>query len=317
MNAHRSFGLLVAVACLAGLLLSTALVGPLIAGSIAHQAEMPMSGGLWDVIVACLSQPYMVPWPVLLLVYVPALLVVSALLTGAWMLAGQWLATRRAVYRLQSLPTRASHSPKRLSLELLQKLSLQDQVDIIYESQPFAFCYGWLSPRICISTGTLDALTEHELEAVLLHERYHMLRHDPLKTTLCLVLSRLFFLLPLVRALQEQYLVSREIEADRHVLAHQSTGKPLLGALYKLLVHCPTTPAPSMTVAGYADCINQRLDYLLSGNPPHAVNSRALWHTLLVIALIILLGGLGTFNSAASALWSDIYCTISACPLMH
>ncbi|MEO5953807.1 MAG: hypothetical protein ABIQ44_15195, partial [Chloroflexia bacterium] len=68
MNARRAFRLLISVAGVSALLLGAALIGPTIAGSMAHQAEMPMSGGLWEIIVICFLQPEMVSWPVLLLV---------------------------------------------------------------------------------------------------------------------------------------------------------------------------------------------------------------------------------------------------------
>lgn len=326
MTAHRAFGLLLGVAVLGGLLLNAALVGPLVAGSMAHQAEMPMSGGLWDIIVACLSQPAMVPWPVLILVYAPALLLFLAFLYGFWTLVRQWMRTHRAISKLRFLSTYSEYEMPSVTSALLSKLDLQGKVDIILASQHVAFCYGWLRPRICVSTGVLEDLTNLEIEAVLLHERYHMHRHDPLKSILCLALARLFFLLPVVRALQEQYLVAREIEADRYVLSHQAASKPLLGALYKFIMRssrypdnpgCPTSAALKIGVAGYSDRISERLDYLLTGNSPRGINSRFLWRTSLILATVALLGGIGTWNSAVTALWHQVYCTLSSCPLMQ
>ncbi|MEO5951610.1 MAG: M56 family metallopeptidase [Chloroflexia bacterium] len=296
---------------------------------MAHQAEMPMSGGFWDIIVACLSQPSMVPWPVLILVYVPALLLFSAIFFGLWTLVRQWMRTHRAISKLRSLSAYLEYEMPSATRELLIKLHLQGKVDIIYASQHVAFCYGWLRPRICVSTCAMEDLTNAEIEAVLLHEEYHMHHHDPLKSTLCLVLARLFFLLPVVRALQEQYLVSREIEADRYVLSHQAASKPLLGALYKFIVRspgytqypgypeCPTSAASQMGVAMYSDCISERLDYLLSGNSPCGISSHSLWYTSLVLATVALLGGIGTWNSAVTALWHQVYCTLGTCPLMQ
>ena len=39
---------------------------------------------------------------------------------------------------------------------------------------------GSLIPRICLSTGLMALMSEAELEAVLLHERYHLRSRDPL-----------------------------------------------------------------------------------------------------------------------------------------
>lgn len=106
-----------------------------------------------------------------------------AVLLGVDSLARQWWATRLL------LPVRGASQPRvqlKRVVRLAEHLRLANRVDVVRSEQPYAYCYGLLRPRICLSTGLVHLLDDEELEAVLLHERYHLQNYDPLKIVLAL-----------------------------------------------------------------------------------------------------------------------------------
>ena len=48
-------------------------------------------------------------------------------------------------------------------------------------TQPLTVLFWILRPRICLSTGLIEILTQSQLHAALFHEEYHRKRFDPLR----------------------------------------------------------------------------------------------------------------------------------------
>jgi Zn-dependent protease with chaperone function len=259
------FRLSVAAACFTALLLTLAAAIPLLVRHILLGA--PIAGQ--DVLSVCIFLLTSADWQSYLLLYIPLGLLILGLLSGLISLFCQWYRTRRLVLALRRF---ASPRHEEALAPLLHSLGLSRKVDIIDVTQPIAFCYGWTRPRICLATGAIAGLNKQEIEALLLHERHHMLNRDPLKIAISRALTRTFFFLPLLGALQQRYMVAKEIEADTYVLQSQSTEKPLLGAIFKLLSQqAKTSEHSTVAVAGYTDSLNQRLDFLLLEFPSSGV----------------------------------------------
>lgn len=108
------------------------------------------------------------------------------------------------------------------------------RVDVVAAPRPFAFAYGWVRPRICISTGLVERLAEQELAAVLHHEGWHVARRDPLRLLVVRTIGAAFAFVPPVRRLVRLYLVAVEIAADRHVVGAMGDPRSLAGALVKV-----------------------------------------------------------------------------------
>ncbi len=311
MNARRSFRSLVALSCLAGLVLVLAVTSPILIGWVLEQGPSLLSSR--SSLLSCLFLPTLADWPTHLLSYTLAVVALLGLLLGSGSFLGQWYRTRRMVSELYRLK-RNAHDP--VWERLLTALKLEGKVDLIETDRPIAFCYGSIRPRICISTGVGARLNEQEIKALLLHERYHLLRRDPLKTAVSRTLASALFFLPVVRALQKEYMVAKEIEADRHVLRSQGSNRPLLGALYKLLVQQREHQcggAGAFAVAGSTDEVNQRLDYLLNGHAPLGVRFPVLLASSAVIAAISTVMVLAVWASAASALWHQAHAGLGGC----
>jgi hypothetical protein len=95
---------------------------------------------------------------------------------------------------------------------------LQDGVWVIDDKQPAAFCAGLLRPRVYVTTGALAALDGPELEAVLLHERHHGSRRDPLRLAAARVIARSLFFLPALGDLREGQQLLAELGADERAV---------------------------------------------------------------------------------------------------
>ena len=311
MSARRSFSSLLVVSGLAGMLLVLAVASPILVGwLLEHGADSDASQ---NSLLSCLFSPTFADWPSHVLSYTLFAVALIGMLLGSGSLVGQWYRTRHTIRTLYRLP-RPVDDPEWTSL--LSSLRLEGRVDLIEAVKPIAFCYGWFRPRICISTGVVTRLSKSETRALLLHERHHLARRDPLKTAISRVLASAFFFLPVVRALQKQYILAKEIEADDYVLRSQGSNRSLLGALYKLLpdqAHSGHGETGALAVAGSTDEVNQRLDYLLNGRAPSGLRLPILFTSSAMLAAIITVMVIATWASAASALWHQAHVSLGGC----
>lgn len=145
----------------------------------------------------------------------------------------------------------------------INNLDLSGKVDVVKDLNKFSFCYGIFKPRICLSTGLIKTITLEELKAVLVHESYHVKNYDPLKIILGQTASLMFFFIPILREIQQHFVLSKEIAADNMAIKYGDR-ESLVSVLNKLLV----APAPYLNgVAALAnlDGLEKRILYL-TGN---------------------------------------------------
>lgn len=96
--------------------------------------------------------------------------------------------------------------------------SRQDGVWVLDDDHPAAFCAGLLRPRVYITTGAVAALERPGLDAVLLHERHHASRRDPLRSAVARVIERSLFFLPSLDHLREGQQLLAELGADERAV---------------------------------------------------------------------------------------------------
>lgn len=144
---------------------------------------------------------------------------------------------------------------------------VRPRVETLATPIPLAFCAGLFRPRIYLSTGLLDTLSDKELKAVLLHEAYHCRRYDPLRTLLADVLAATLFFLPAIAEWRNMFSISTELAADRYAI--QLAGRPsLAGAMYKLITHPRAIRlSPAMSGISGFSATRSRLDQLLDDAP--------------------------------------------------
>ena len=89
-----------------------------------------------------------------------------------------------------------------------------DDVHVIDDQRPHAFCAGLLRPRIYLTSGALAMLDQPALDAVLAHERHHARRRDPLRLATSRVFARAMFFLPALSELGRGQQALAEVSAD-------------------------------------------------------------------------------------------------------
>lgn len=163
---------------------------------------------------------------------------------------------------LATLRVAAVTAPPERLIRAARELGLVRQVMVIATPHPLAFCHGLLRPRICVSTGLVEALADAELRAVLLHEDHHRRRFDPLRGLVAEVLGATFSFLPIARELRDLILTHAELAADRYAALH--AGKPsLAGALHKILTHPLALRLPAAVGVSGLSATETRIAHLL------------------------------------------------------
>jgi Peptidase family M48 len=172
----------------------------------------------------------------------------------------------------------------RAALGRAKPLDGDPSVKVVPDSQPHAFCVGYLRPEIYVSERAVELLTEPQLGAVLAHERHHRRARDPLRLAAGWILSEALFFLPGLRPLCERYSDLAELSADRAaVCASDGKKAPLASAL---LVFDENGPP------GVTGVSPERVDSLL-GEP---VSPR--------IPLLLLAGSIAALAALGAAIWS-------------
>ncbi|MBW3665361.1 MAG: hypothetical protein KY469_19885 [Actinobacteria bacterium] len=140
---------------------------------------------------------------------------------------------------------------------------------------------GLRRPEIYCHPRLRGSLTPRELTAMLLHERHHQLRRDPLRLLLLAVVAPVAKLVPAGRAWLARRAAAVEVAADRFALEHGAARCDLAGALLKVDA---SAPAPA---AGFGVATELRLRALL-GEEPDLSTTHALAGLAGVFAVVTL-----------------------------
>jgi hypothetical protein len=173
------------------------------------------------------------------------------------------LATLGAIVTTRSV-TSAAHEV-RASARLGRLLdaaatAARDDVAVIPDPHPRAFCAGLLRPRVYVSTGAVSLLDEAALTAVLAHERHHARRRDPMRLATGRVLAHALFFVPRLGELFERQQAMAELSADETAV---NAGVGNRSALARAMLSFADGAA-----AGNAAGVDPaRVDYLLGEAP--------------------------------------------------
>lgn len=123
---------------------------------------------------------------------------------------------------------------KKLDL-VIKHTNLINKVFLVASDKHLAFCFGFRNPRIFISTALVRSATSMELKAILLHEKTHLENRDTTTMFLATVTESLFPFFPVISDLIQNFIIEREIKADKIAVSELGSSKPLCSALNKLL----------------------------------------------------------------------------------
>jgi len=182
-------------------------------------------------------------------------------------------------------------------LAVIAKPGPAADVRIIDSDRPAVYCLPGRR-RIVLTTGALTRLDDHELDAVLAHERAHLSGRHHIVIALAVALQRAF---PLVRffaiaARQVAYLV--EIAAD-DAAVRRAPRLTVASAL--LAVATPGVPAGALGAGGSAAA--QRIQRLINPPPRDSRARRAVTYAVLIAA-----------TALATVAFAFAFVTITKCP---
>ena len=123
--------------------------------------------------------------------------------------------------------------------QLIEKLNLQNKIFVYQNDQPSAFCFGFRNPKIYISTGLIQILSEPEIEAVLRHEKYHLENKDALVLFFVSITQSVFPFFPIISDISKSHRIQKEIAADESVIKGMRNTEALISVLRKLLTYEP------------------------------------------------------------------------------
>jgi Zn-dependent protease with chaperone function len=232
---------------------------------------------------------------------VAALPAVSALV--AIYTAGR-LAWRTMALTKRLLEYELDRLPQRLTA-LAAELGLGGRVRVVESPHFHAFSFGWLKPEVVVSTGAIEALSEEELRALLLHEACHVRRRDPLRALLWSATATGLFWLPLLCQWSQFRALQRELKADMAAIRALGSSRPLAGALLKALQQAEGQEQTALAAfSATAARIEQLLDPGGASAPfrPGRLGwVQSLVSLLVLAALVCLLLAGGMFGSVGEA----------------
>ena len=203
---------------------------------------------------------------------------------GVNALASQLVGTRRLAGRVDG--NAIAQSPEVMAAA--ERAGLTERVVVVDDEQQYSFTFGALQRRVAVSRGLAEAMSPDELDAVLVHERYHVRNFDPLKVVVARSLSRGFFLMPVIGGLESRYVAMRELAADR--VALESKGRrALAGALMKVVKGPAWSELRTAAAIGGPELLDVRIDQLESGAHPEPdrLPGRAIAASALAVVLLL------------------------------
>jgi len=134
---------------------------------------------------------------------------------------------------------------------------------VISHPTPLALTMGFIRPKIVLSTGLMNLISDEELEAVISHEMYHKENRDPLKIFLMELCSSTMWYIPILDWCNQKYKIMKELLADEYAIEKQQTSVHLGSALLKMLKVSKYEKMP-FSYASFADTsVNYRIGFIL------------------------------------------------------
>jgi beta-lactamase regulating signal transducer with metallopeptidase domain len=162
----------------------------------------------------------------------------SYLLTFAlivWLVGSLW----RAFSSLRTVMR--THQLMRATLEKMSLLSDYIGVDVYSSNRVSSpLVVGFLKPKVILPKSIIEQLPEQQLKAILLHEHAHIQRKDNWFGLFQELLAILFWWSPIIRVLNKQIHVEREISCDLRAATKLDNGKQYAQSLLdcaKLMVN--------------------------------------------------------------------------------
>lgn len=174
-----------------------------------------------------------------------------------------------------------------LSSILNQEFNMKNKEIIVIEhDQSLAFTVGYRRPSIVLSSGLVEILEDHELEAVIEHETFHQQNYDSLKIFILQLISQVLWFIPLTKWSYQNYKIISELMADNYAIQKMGTELGLSSALLKLIRNYFSSKASPILVHFSGEAVNYRLQQLVE---PKRTIPVKLETTSIVISIYVML----------------------------
>ncbi|UVI31148.1 M56 family metallopeptidase [Paenibacillus spongiae] len=172
-----------------------------------------------------------------------------------------WFIGQQAVMERRWLARMKMNRHNRLSKQLNRKYrSLGYEITVIRHDSMLALTFGFIRPRILVSTALLSNFTEREMDAIVLHEVSHCRNYDPLRLLLVKMMKDSLPFIPVLHRMSHYIEVWVELEADRYAIEQMKS--PI--DLANVLLRYSRFSQRSLVGVGFADeAINYRLQQLI------------------------------------------------------
>jgi len=177
----------------------------------------------------------------------------------------------------------------------IEQVGLEDRVIEVDNKLPIIFCFGFIKPEVCISSGFINRLDDFELASVLLHEKQHVLHNEPIKLFVVKAIMKGLFFVPSLKLQAKNYLTLSELAADEQATNGFRSKAPLARALYKLMEMREYLLKKNGLAVSFLDVTGERVNKLTNDNyvpELKAFNLKMLANILLVVFFFF---GLGFF----------------------
>ena len=167
--------------------------------------------------------------------FVGLILIVLTLLVAGIFISKTLFSFMKTQKRIKILLASKSNIIPRKLQSVLEKINIDEETVVVIQKQSsYAFNYGVRSQKILISEGLIKKLTTKQLEAVVLHELYHLENKHSLLLILSEIISSTLFFLPLVKEINNKMKIVFEKEADVFTSSIQGKDIYLNQALLKV-----------------------------------------------------------------------------------
>ncbi|MDQ1909034.1 M56 family metallopeptidase [Paenibacillus sp. GD4] len=213
-------------------------------------------------------------------VYLMNALVICTLLHCCWLAVKQAYLVRRAVVRLERSRN------EELTQKVTERYRLnQGSIIVTDHSEAVAMTMGFVRPQIVISAGLIQLINEAELEAVLLHEQYHLTKRHPFKSFLTLWFSSSLWFIPILSWWHRYYKITLEVLADKFAIQVKGAETDLGSALLKLMKR--NQASIQAAHSAFADTsVNYRIKHMI--DPEAELKFHLPWHHQLLSYLVII-----------------------------
>jgi Zn-dependent protease with chaperone function len=177
----------------------------------------------------CQNSLFTHSWHIALLLLTTGLVLLSAIkITSAA------ISDLRASAKIIAQLAQTQKTPPSDLQQLAKKLTLPPIV-FFTAKQPLAFSFGLIKPKIAISDSLYKISSNQELQAILLHEKYHVDKKHTFKALIAKAIANGFFFLPVAKVLWEGFIKANELSADARVISELGSSLALTSALLTVL----------------------------------------------------------------------------------